>query len=265
MSDADYFAVDAMSASMLKAGAVSMLYMQHRMQTPLTPSPAMIAGTERHMAVLEPAKFAALRSYDGTKSGKEYKELVAEWGKDALINGAKLKGHLKAVSVVMDHPEVQQLGLFNEGEAEAEVYWDEGGKPCKCKVDWLGPDYWVEYKTTASLASFQYTCEKMFYNLQLGWYDRGVSTLNKPRKRYIVVQEQKAPFDVKVMKVSGTNCKRWFRDGMEIYERWLSGDRSGAYNEIEEFELSMWAEDDKIDMQGIDDQLDAMFPEGETV
>ena len=35
MSDKEYFAVDAMSASMLKAGAVSMLYMQHRMETPI--------------------------------------------------------------------------------------------------------------------------------------------------------------------------------------------------------------------------------------
>jgi len=263
MSDKEYFAVDAMSASMIKAGAVSMLYMQHRMKTPMTPSPAMIKGTLGHMAVLEPERFSNLRTYDGTRSGKEYKELVAEWGEDAVISTNANRANLAAVSVLMDHPEVQRLGLFKEGRPEVEIYWDEDGKPCKCKVDWLGPDYWIEYKTTANLASFQYTSEKMFYNLQLGWYDRGVSTLGKPRKRYVVVQEQKAPYDVKVMKVSEVNCKRWWRDCVKIHDRWIDGDRSGAYNEIEEFELSMWAEDDTVDMQGIDDQLDAMFPMGE--
>jgi len=258
MSDADYFAVDAMSASMLKAGAVSMLYMQHRMQMPLTPSPAMIAGTERHMAVLEPAKFAAMRSYDGTKSGKEYKELVVEWGKDALISGAKFKGHLKAVSVVMDHPEVQRLGLFNEGEAAAEVYWDEDGKPCKCKVDWLGPDYWVEYKTTANLRKFDYTAGDMNYQLQLGWYHRGVATLGKKRKCYIVAQEQSAPYDVAVMPVSNMNCKRWFNRCMEIYRKWLSGNRDGMYPEAFQFELPPRFDDESTPLD-VDEQMDSMF------
>ena len=264
MSDKEYFAVDAMSASMLKAGAVSMLYMQHRMETPMVASPAMERGTLGHMAVLEPSEFMLLPVWNESRRTKAYQEFAADMG--GPIVSADDIAHYTAQRVqVMNHPKVVELGLFKEGEPEAEIYWDEDGKPCKCKVDWLGPDYWIEYKTTASLASFQRTAENMHYQLQVGWYHRGVETLGHPRKCYVVVQEQKAPFDVKVMKVSDTNCKRWFRDGMEIYDRWLSGDRSGAYSDVEEFELSMWAEDDTIDMQGIDDQLEAMMPEGVTV
>ena len=260
MSDKEYFAVDAMSASMLKAGAVSMKYMQYRKDTPMVASSTMINGSFMHMATLEPMRFADVPEVTQKKRSAA---LTEEHGELGYLPAGVAQKYLDAATSLHAHPKVVELGLFQEGEPEAEIYWDEDGKPCKCKVDWLGPDYWIEYKTTANLDSFQYTSEKMFYNLQLGWYHRGVATLGKAGvKCYVVVQEQKAPFDVKVMKVSSTNCKRWFRDGMEIYDTWLSGDRSGAYSEIEEFELSMWAEDDTIDMQGIDDQLEAMMPEG---
>lgn len=257
MSDKEYFAVDAMSASMLKAGAVSMLYMQHRMETPMTPSPAMERGTLGHMAVLEPKRFSDLPTWDESKRTKAYKEFAA--GVDGpIISRSEQVAYWAQRQQVINHPEVKRLGLFQEGEPEAEIYWDEDGKPCKCKVDWLGPDYWIEYKTTANLKGFDYTAGNMNYQLQLGWYHRGVATLGKKRKCYIVAQEQNAPYDVAVMQVSSMNCKRWFNRCMEIYRKWLSGNRDGAYPEVFQFELPARMEDESEPLD-VDEQIESMF------
>jgi len=257
MSDADYFAVDAMSASMLKAGAVSMLYMQHRMETPMTPSAGMIKGTLGHMAVLEPLRFMALPVCDLGKRTKGYKEFVANAGDEIVISSTDKKSYSKQRLQVMNHPEVRKLGLFTEGEPEAEIYWDEDGKPCKCKVDWLGPDYWVEYKTTAKLGGLESTFAKMFYHIQLGWYDRGVSTLGKKRRRIIIAQEQNEPYDVAVMTVPKRQCKQWFEQAMDIYEQWLSGDRGGAFPVAFQFELPPWMQEENL--MDVEEQMDEMF------
>jgi hypothetical protein len=262
MSDADYFAVDAMSASMIKAGATSMLFMQHRMDTPMTASPAMVRGTLGHMAVLEPERFALLPKWDESKRTKAYKEYAASVD-GPVISSTEARAYEKQRLQVMNHPEVVRLGLFKEGEPEAEIYWDEDGKAAKCKVDWLGPDYWVEFKTTANLKGFDYTAGNMHYQLQLGWYHRGVATLGKKRKCYIVVQEQSAPYDVAVMPVSGMNCKRWFNRCMEIYNKWLSGNRDGAYPEAFQFELPPRMEDESEPLD-VDEQMDSIFGKGES-
>ena len=247
MSDKEYFAVDAMSASMLKAGAVSMLYMQHRTETPIKPSAAMITGTLRHMAVLEPLEFGRHILYSGDKKGKEYKAAKEKYGAEHLLNDKVFQEHEKAAQMVRNNKDVQSLGLFAQGEPEKEVYWEEDGKKCKCKVDWFAPKHIIEFKTTANLEKFDFTAFDMNYHLQLGWYSRGaVSVDGKWRRVYVVVQESKPPYDVRVMKVSKADCVKWFYKGMSIYDRWLSGDRSGAYDGVDNFAVPGNKDDDSI-------------------
>jgi hypothetical protein len=82
--------------------------------------------------------------------------------------------------------------------------------------------------------------------------------LGKKRKCYIVAQEQNAPYDVAVMQVSGMNCKRWFNRCMEIYRKWLSGNRDGAYPEAFQFELPARMEDESEPLD-VEEQMDSMF------
>ena len=87
---------------------------------------------------------------------------------------------------------------------------------------------------------------------------RGVGTL-KPRKCYVIAQEQSAPYDVAVMEVSNLHCRGWFNDAMAIYNKWLSGDRSGAYGKLFSFELPTWAMDRAAPVENVETQMDSMF------
>jgi len=263
MENAEYHAHDALGSSDVRKLMVSPLHLKGKEEPAVRPS-YFTFGSAVHSAYLEPDKFATeYRAKPAEVDGqgprtKAYKEFAA--GVDGpIISSDDVSAYWGQRQQVINHPEVVKLGLFKEGEPESEIYWDEDGKPCKCKVDWLGPDYWVEYKTTASLNGFDRTAAGMNYHLQLGWYHRGVATLGKPRKCYVVAQEQKAPYDVAVMEVSSMNCKRWFGKCMEIYDKWLSGDRSGAFPEAFQFELPPYMDEAAALDVGV--QMDAMFKE----
>jgi len=229
----DYYEVKAYSGSAIKAGAVSMLKMQEFMTAEPVSSPAMLRGTMQHMAVLEPEAFNRLHveEYNGaTKAGKE---LVAIYGKEGIIKPAEHAQLIRAREMVMQHPEVRRLDLFQGGTAEVAHYWHEHGIDCKCKVDYETPEIFIEYKTTGNLAGFMRSAAGMKYQLQLGWYWHGCG-----RKRcYVVAQEQKAPFDVAVFEVSAADLNAWYMQALEIALRFESGDRSGAYPALMTFEL----------------------------
>jgi hypothetical protein len=234
----DYFSIPAMSASAIKAGAVSMLNMQEFLENGKEPTAAMATGTLRHMAVLEPDKFQAIPVCDLDKRTKEYKEFVAKYGPDT-IKTVEFEEHKKAAIMVFDHPAVKQLHLFDDGAAECDIYWKEGDVACKAKIDWVAENYIIEFKTTTQLGRFAATSAGLFYHLQLGWYWRAASA-TKAKKVYVVAQEQNAPFDVAVFEVPQLMLKQWFDDCMEIVRRYNSGDRSGRFNELMTFELPAW-------------------------
>jgi len=229
----DYYEVKAYSASAIKAGAVSMLKMQEFMTAESVSSAAMLRGTMQHMAVLEPEAFNRLHVEDHNGATKAGKELIAIYGKEGIIKPAEHAQLIRAREMVLKHPEVVRLDLFQGGAAEVAHYWNENGIDCKCKVDYETPDYFIEYKTTGNLAGFMRSAAGMKYQLQLGWYWHGCG-----RKRcYVVAQEQKAPFDVAVFEVSAADLNAWYMQALEIALRFESGDRSGAYPALMTFEL----------------------------
>jgi len=192
----DYFDVKAMNASTIKAGAKSMLYMNHIIKTPVVATPAMVTGTQRHMALLEPDKFEDVEVYEGSKRKKEYKALCDDVGAENVVTMAEYRDCIEAAEVARAHPIVRGLDLLNGGDAEKEFYWDEPQGKAKAKIDYLLPDRFVEYKTTASLDSFHRTAENLHYHLGLAWYWRACGVPG-----IFVVQEAKAPFDVAVFEV----------------------------------------------------------------
>lgn len=239
-----YFDVKAYSASAIKAGAVSMLQMWHEIEHGKEKSAAMFRGAKQHMAILEPEKLAALTLFDGDKRKKEYKDLKEQVGEENIITPQELEQFNAALAQVRNNPIVKDRDLFADGEAEKEIYWKENGIDCKCKVDWFADDYIVEYKTTGQIERFIPAAASMRYHLQLAWYWRGACQLDGKQKRvYIVAQEQKAPFDVAVFTISPLMLKMWFKECMNIVERYESGDRTGAFPVLMQFELPAWADD----------------------
>jgi len=245
----NYFDVDAYSASAIKAGATSMLQMNHFMTTPSYSSPAMARGSLQHLAILEPFKFAELKTCDADKRTKAYKGLVKEFGKGNIITTKEHGEMLAARKQVIAHPEASKL-LVN-GKPEVEKYWVEQGVECKCKIDWETPEYIVEYKTTGNLKAFERTAKTLAYQLQLAWYWHAAG--RKPI--YIVAQEQKAPFDVAVMNVAELDLMRWLDQCWEIissYESCKSINKfPGAYPHMFTFEIYEDEQDVEVDADSV--------------
>lgn len=239
----NYYDVKAINASAIKAGAISMLAMQHEVEIGKEASAAMRKGSLRHMAVLEPCKFGKLIVADFDGRTKEGKATIATYGREKLIKPAEFEAEKKAAEMVFNHPVVSAMGLMSGGEAEKEIYWKKGIVDCKAKLDYVRPSHIVEFKTTGNLAGFARTAAGMNYQLQLAWYwYAGYELDGVNRKVYIVAQEQAAPFDVAVYEVPQLMLEKWLQDCMNIVERYINGDRSGAYNQLMTFELPSWAE-----------------------
>jgi hypothetical protein len=249
----DYYSIDAMSASAIKRGTISMLAMADYYKRGVAETPGMRLGTLMHMAVLEPPKFGELTAYEGTKASNDYKALAALIGPENLINVDQQAAILEAVQVLRAHP-VAGRYLAQPGQSEVEYYWEHDGHACKARIDRITSDgTMIEYKTTASLHGFQNAAERMNYHLQLGWYWKAAA----PLKVVVIAQESNPPYDVAVMPVRLVNCKMWYSEALQIAERWWSGDRSGAYPDEFAFERPAWASSasgaDELD---IDDLMD---------
>jgi len=234
----DYFETRGYSASAIKAGAVSMLAMQDYFENGNETTAAMRKGTLRHTAILEPDKLDGLLICDRSKNTNLYKSLAELHGAENIITSKELKEANMARAQVMKHPEVLRLKLFTGGEVEKELYWQEDGIDCKCKIDYLQDDCFIEYKTCSDLRRFGNSAGQLNYHLQLGWYYRGCK-----RRCYIVAQESKSPYDVAVFDTSTLLLRAWSELAMRIVFQYESGDRSGAYPELLAFEMPAWCGD----------------------
>jgi len=243
MKDNEYFAAEGMSATLLKAGAVSMKLMRHRATTKMAATPSMRMGTMMHAAILEPEKIDAMVVFDGDKLKKEYKDLKAEYGADNIITSKERQEFDEIRQAVMDHPVVKELSLFSGGNAEVPVFWDSENGKNKAKIDYLA-GHMVEYKSTASLDGFIPQCARLHYEIQLGHYWAGCG--RKPV--YVVAQENKAPWDVAVFEPTGFDLERWYGQGQMIYARYNhcreTGVFEGSHSHLMAFEMPAWAEND---------------------
>ncbi len=238
----NYYEVKAYNATAIKAGAISMLHMKHALDGDNEATAAMKRGTLQHRAVLEPETLRSLvvMEYDGRT--KEGKALVAEHG-DNLIKPAAFAELSEVHRQVHQHPEVAGRGLLSGGVAEKEIYWRENGRECKAKLDYIAPEHFIEYKTCNNLAGFARSAAAMRYNLQFGWYWRAAYCFDgKYRQCFIIAQESKAPFDVAVFEVPRMHLEAWYNAAIEIVAKYESGDRSGAFPSLMQFELPAWAQ-----------------------
>lgn len=222
----NYFEVPAMNASTIKAGAKSMLYMRHIVETPIVATPAMITGTHRHMSLLEPDKFDELQIFNGDKRTKEYKELKKDVGAENILSEQEYQSCVQAAEVARNHPIIKANNYLDGGVAEKEFYWDEKQGKAKAKIDYLKDDIFIEYKTTANIDAFHRTCENLSYHLGLAWYWRACGVHG-----VFVVQESNAPYDVAVFEVPEYRMDGWLRQCFDIWDRYLAGDCSGAYSD----------------------------------
>lgn len=199
ISNADYHADPAVSASHLKAISISPLHYWARYVDPdrITPepTPAMRLGSMVHCTVLEPHELPHryLRVPDGidrrTKDGKAaWAELEAS-GKE-LIKAADWDMAMAMAEACWRHPAAGKLLRQPDGLAELSFWWSDGDLRCKCRPDLLAGDVIVDLKTTtdASPAAFARAVVGFGYHLQAAHYLAGTGAA-----RFVFLAVEKAP------------------------------------------------------------------------
>lgn len=188
MSSDDYHAADGLNNSTLSSLSKSPAhcYALHiatdRPQRGATP--AMLAGTLAHCAILEPAEVAG-RYYvrpdgiDGrTKDGRALLALLPQHL--TVITSAEMETAQAQRAAVLALPELRNL--LSTGVAEQSVFWHDSATHllCKCRPDWAhtlpdGRVVLVDVKTTtdASPGAFAKTVWNYGYHRQAAHYVTG--------------------------------------------------------------------------------------------
>lgn len=147
------------------------------------PTPAMMAGTLAHCAILEPAALLdryAVRPSDldlRTTAGKELSRLNT--GRD-VISEAQYETAIEQRKAVFAVAELSSILQF--GRPELSAFWtdEDTGLPCRCRQDWThdngdGTVTLLDVKTTtdASPEEFSRAVAKYGYHRQAWHYSRG--------------------------------------------------------------------------------------------
>ncbi len=167
-------------------------------------------GTAAHLAVLEPAQFAArtliIDAPDyRTNLAKERRDAAYLAGKTPVL-ADQVDAVLRVRKAIHEHPVAGNA--FCDGRAEQSFTWrdPETGLACKARGDWLrnGNRYIVDLKTSSSAnpLSFPRTAFGLGYVLRAAWYIDGfeLATGSRLEDYWFVVVEKEEPHLVSVFR-----------------------------------------------------------------
>ncbi len=204
MTDQEYFALDAVSASFLRDCATSTLAHAFYARSNPSKSAAKNLGSALHCYRLEREQFNVRYvcqppDLDGrTKEGKAWKANAGErqivtWDDFNLIKGMD--------EALLAHPVAGKL-LTSVGENEKCIVWDDGKK--KAKLDRVTPEGIIDLKTcqdaskdgfeTACLGRYRRDKRSYRYDIQAAWYLRAAHAQYGPGTiRFLFVCVESAP------------------------------------------------------------------------
>lgn len=117
----------------------------------------------------------------------------------------------KMVAVAHDFIAGSELaGIFENGQAEQTIIWQEPGIWCRARTDWLTPDSRIilDYKTCGNAApdAFQRQIGVMQYDLQAAFYKRGLEAVGGPEEAAFILlaQEIEAPYSCSLHTLSSS-------------------------------------------------------------
>jgi hypothetical protein len=255
----DYKKIQAINASSLKQGALSMLHMREAMNgESITPTAAMRLGTLAHKAILEPKEFMELASvFDGDKRSKEWKEFKASHDGDFILTQDEMDT-LTAMSDAV-HANKTAHELICDCVPEFTLEWEtpEYGK-AKGRCDGLGvlAAGIIEYKTAANIDEHRFgqQCVTLGYDLACGWYVEGALAKNffdEVPKFTFIVQQNKPPYDVAVYYASSQMITLGRKNARKLAIQYRECEKSGVYPGIQadgpkELVMPPWYGEDDI-------------------
>lgn len=252
------------------------------------PTPAMVMGSLAHCLVLQPEAFneeyvilekekyphvldtvedlkSFIKEAGGKPKGKK-EELIAAakqldsnvliWeefkekmgSKKRIISSQQYDDAVALREAMLANTAVKKL--LGNGCSEMPVTWqrEEGGIPCKAKLDYLRSGLLVDYKTTedGSLKGFSRSLANYGYYRQMAWYMEAAEVAygERPRGAVLIVQEKSLPeaigiysLDAESLELGAQECDFAYR---AITERLQSGKWEAYPERIQEIKLPFW-------------------------
>lgn len=250
-NEADYFAVEALSASGCKHLLRSAAHYKAWRDTPKEPTAAMKLGTAVHGLILEPelTHFIVQPTHIDrrTKLGKEEYEALVDEAERRRLPIISYDDAIKAEEIrdaVYANPHAMKLLL--EAQTEVPHFWrsNECDVDCKAKLDAIRPDIGavIDIKTArdASLAGFTRTIFNMFYHLQAAHYAEAYAMMHDgvfPKDFFFIAVETEAPYAVGVYNLSQSSIELGMRMRNLAAERYKRAIESGIWQGYEEAQV----------------------------
>lgn len=153
----------------------------------------LLEGTENGITVIDADDWR-------TKAAKELRDSAYAEGAIPMLIG-KMDAVRAMVNAAREYIARSEIaGLFDSGEAEQTLIWNEGDTLCKARADWLTADRRIclSYKTTEGSANPDSWIRTQLpqYDMATVFYERGVLAACEVDETCVVhlVQEQQYPF-----------------------------------------------------------------------
>ncbi len=240
MQDADYFAIPAVSSSMMKA----FQRCPHAWRSGLefTASPSMAFGSMIDCRLLTPDRFDDRFTVSPfpdfrKKEAKEWRDIKLAEGIE-IIKPADLIEADKVVEAVKECP--RAFEQIASSEKQVAIVWDHTDErtgikvPCKGLIDMVSADGLIDLKTTKSADPFSWrnTVRNFRYDLQAAFYLDGFNASQEcqaERFRHIVIESSR-PYEVATYELSkfaievgrnGHQEQTWIKGYNQIISRFL--------------------------------------------
>ena len=255
MSSEDYHKDKGIGKSRLDAVHKSI---NHFLMPASEPGPALILGSALHCAFLEPELFDVLfikdekndkRTVEGKTNDKEFQKRA----KNKTILTEKQWDIVKEMHESLRKDKLVQ-NLFQDGEPEVSLFWDEKDIRCKARPDWVIDKgrILIDLKTTkdASPEGFTKAIANYRYHVQCAWYSRAASICydRVPDQFVFVAVENTDPFNVGVYTLGlASRDEGWqiAEADLRKYKEWLESPpeekHQGYSQEIVQLEIPNWA------------------------
>ena len=186
MTDEEYFALKALSASQIKQYDKGAYWFWK--SSPFNPdkepekaSDALSFGKLCHCMLLEPDEVKnrfEVVDFGKTRTNKKYADAVAQYPGKEIVNQDEMNQAEKMIYEIGQHPLASRI--IAGATAEMPYTWTdkETGLPCKCKIDAIKRTkngiVVIDYKTSSDIQSVLNWPQKLQYPLQAEFYSRAV-------------------------------------------------------------------------------------------
>lgn len=248
MTDDEYFALEALSASGAKLLRKSPLHYMADRQRKRVPTPAMIFGTVVHTLALEPEReaFVVKRLNWASKEGKAEREQLEASGLPILSEADADRARAIHDALVSDR---EVCVLLDAADKEQPMVWEQHGVRCKGKADAFGPGLIVDLKTTldAGPQEFARSVATFGYHRQAAWYLDGYEATKGERAKdfvFIAVESQ-PPHAVALYRLDAASIaagRLEMKRAAAVYRECLAtGVWPGYARDVQTLSLPQWA------------------------